>query len=133
MKHIGGHAWVVTEPTQCQIGKPQHPPSPDVLTDIRAVVSNSGVTLVYWFWVSIRGEPPHLGLAVGPNDGASVGRMMQGVEPIWNAYSPGNMEIDVFTLGNPDLDAVILREGILLFENRNTPNSALQPPAFGSR
>ena len=115
MKHLGGHTWQATEPLSIEIGRPAIRPSPDALSALRDAVSDTGATLVYWFWVSVAGDPPHLGLAVAPNDPEIEARVGRKVEPIWTAYSPKNSMCDIFRLGEHGVDIVILKEGELLF------------------
>jgi hypothetical protein len=117
MKHVGGRTWQVTEPTPLQIGKPATPPSAAALDEIRAAVSKTGATLVYWFWVSVSGDQPHLGLAVAPSDPGLSDRVVEVVGPIWKVHSPDNWVCDVFRLGEAELDAVIFSEGELLFSS----------------
>jgi hypothetical protein len=102
---------------QVQIGKPASPPSVAALDEIRLAVSKTGVTLVYWFWVSVSGDQPHLGLAVAPNDPGLSDRVAEVVASIWKIYSPDNWQCDVFRLGENGIDEVIYREGELLYRS----------------
>ena len=109
MKHVGGHTWEVTEPTSIQVGRPKNPPSTETLAQMREAVASLGATSIYWFWVSVDGDRPHLGLAVSPPEVASsIGRA---VEPIWQAHSPQNSKLDVFRLGNAKLDVTFRANG----------------------
>lgn len=115
MKHVGGHTWQATEPMSVQIGKPATPLPIAALDEMRVAISNTGATLVYWFWVSVAGDPPHLGLAVAPNDPALSDRVALVVGEIWKTYSPDNWMCDVFRFGSTGFDETILKEGELLF------------------
>lgn len=109
MKQISGHTWEVTEPTSIQVGRPKNPPSPETLRRMREAVANLGATAIYWFWVSVDGDRPHLGLAVSPAEVASsIGRA---VEPIWQEHSPQNAKLDVFRLGDAKLDGTFRANG----------------------
>jgi hypothetical protein len=115
MRKVSGNRWEVTEPTEIRIGKPAERPSQDALDALQKAVSSSGAELVYWFWVSISGDRPHLRLGVAPNDDAVVGAVGSAVEPVWNRFSPANQVFDILRLGDPSLDEAILGQGELLF------------------
>ena len=109
MKHTGDHTWEVTEPTSIQIGRPKNPPSPEALRQMREAVASLGATSIYWFWVSVDGDRPHLGLAVSPPEVvSSIGRAL---EPIWQEHSPHNSKLDVFRLGDAKLDVTFRANG----------------------
>ena len=115
MKNLGPNRWLVTEPTPIEIGKPAHPPTQDALLALKEAVSSSGAELVYWFWVSISGDPPHLGLGVAPNDDRVVSAIGTAVEGVWKRLSPSNHVVDILRLGDRSLDEAIFREGALLY------------------
>jgi len=117
MKKIGDHTWQVTEPTPIEVGMPATPPSVDALAALRDAVASSGATAVYWFWVSINGDVPHLGLAVAPAENAVVSSIGQAVESVWRRYSPDNPVFDILRLGQPDLDLAVKKHGWLLYED----------------
>ena len=97
-----------------EIGRPADPPSPKALRTLRDAVSTTGAKAVYWFWVSLNHDAPHLGLAVAPADAAVVARVGRAVEPIWKKLSPHNPVFDILRLGDPGLDALIVDQGELL-------------------
>ena len=68
MKRIGDHKWKATQSIPIEIGKPTIPPTKEALTTLRNAVASTGITKAYWFWLSLSGDQPHLGLAVAPND-----------------------------------------------------------------
>jgi hypothetical protein len=109
MKHLADSTWQITKPTPIHVGKPRIPPSLDALAEMRAAVSNMGATTIYWFWVSINNDQPHLGLAVSPNDVVST--VGQALEPIWQRHSPQNSKLDVFRLDNSNLHDVFRNNG----------------------
>jgi hypothetical protein len=111
MKYLGDHTWEATEPVPLQIGMPVTPPIADALQAIREAVAQSGATEIYWFWVSINGDQPHLGLAISPADDAVAASIGRAVEPLWNRSSPANPVFDIFRLGEPNLDRLILEHG----------------------
>ena len=115
MKKICDHRWEVTEPTPIEIGRPASPPSSGALSAIRAALVGTGATTVYWFWVSISGDAPHLGLAVSPPDDTVVSRVGRAVEPLWKMHSPGNPLFDILRLGNPRIDPLVRELGELLY------------------
>jgi hypothetical protein len=115
MEKIGENRWKATQPLTIQIGKPANPPSIEALGALRNAIATTGVIKVYWFWVSISGDRPHLGLAVAPNDDEIISRMGKVVEPIWKQYYPSIPQFDILRLGNPELDKTILDQGVLLF------------------
>jgi hypothetical protein len=119
MKHVGGTTWEITEPTPIQIGKPATPPSAAALDAMRLAAAETGATLVYWFWVSVSGDQPHLGLAVAPNDPELADRVANAISSIWKSYSTDNGLCDVFRLGETEIDSIILSEGELLFSAEN--------------
>jgi len=104
MKKISAHRWEVTEPTPIQIGKPASPPTAEGLAAIRTALVGTGATTVYWFWVSISGDVPHLGLAVAPADNAVISRVCQAVEPLWKMHSPSNPVFDILRLRDSAID-----------------------------
>jgi hypothetical protein len=109
MKRISDHTWEVTEPTSIQVGRPKNPPSPEALRQMREAVASLGATSIYWFWVSVDGDRPHLGLAVSPPEVvSSIGRAL---EPIWQEHSPHNAKLDVFRLGDAKLDGTFRANG----------------------
>lgn len=114
MKRIGDHTWEVTQSTPIQIGKPASRPSSEALEAMRQAVSSTGATTVYWFWVSIGGDQPHLGLAVAPAADEVVTRVGCAVEPLWKKYSPSNSVFDVLRMGDPKIDPLIIEHGELL-------------------
>jgi hypothetical protein len=115
MKQIREHTWEVTEPTPIEIGKPATPPSQEALDLIRQAISSTGAITVYWFWVSIAGDQPHLGLGVAPADDEIISRIGRAVEPLWKQHSPDNPAFDILRLGNPPMDSLIIEHGHLLY------------------
>jgi hypothetical protein len=111
VKHVRDHSWEVTKPTPIQIGKPASRPSDEALAAIRQAVATTGVTSVYWFWISIAGDRPHLGLAVAPPDDEIVSRVGRAIEPIWKQHSPHNTLFDILRLGDPNIDRLIFENG----------------------
>ncbi len=114
IKRISDHGYEVTEPTPIEIGKPASRPTAQAIGAIRAVLAGTGTTTVYWFWVSIGGDKPHLGLAVAPNDDGVVGRIGRAVEPVWRVHSPQNPLLDILRLGDPNIDPAVAQFGELL-------------------
>jgi|ERR1043166_3403180 hypothetical protein len=106
------------------IGKPAVPPSSVALEAMRSAIASTKATRVFWFWVSINNDPPHLGLAVSPDDPEVFSQVARGVGPIWSIYSPQNSLLDILGLGRPNSDPIILKEGSLLFDV--SPRSKLQ-------
>jgi hypothetical protein len=116
MKKISEHLWMTTEATPIQIGKPASPPTTEALAAIRSALQGTGASIVYWFWVSISGDRPHLGLAVAPNEEAIVSAVFRAVEPIWAAHSPWNTYFDILPLGQAaGFDRLVLEDGELLY------------------
>jgi hypothetical protein len=115
LKHIRDRTWQVTEPTPMEIGQPATPPPDEALNEMRVAISNIGATSVYWFWLSLDGDAPHLGLAVAPNDNEVISRIAQALEPVWQKYSPEDSRFDILRLGDPDLDRKIIECGQLLY------------------
>lgn len=115
MKNVGPNRWLVTEPTPIQIGRPEYPPTPEVLGLLKEAVASSGAEEVYWFWVSISGDQPHLGLGVAPDDDEVVSAIGKAVERLWTEYSPSNPVFDILRLGDASLDKTIRHDGALLF------------------
>lgn len=113
-KQIDDHRFVVARAMPIAIGRPATRPSQEVLERLRDAVAKTGTTTVYWFWLSVNQDIPHLGLAVAPNDNAIVDRIGRAVEPIWKAYSPENSIVDILRLGGSSDDA-ILDQGELLW------------------
>lgn len=131
MKRLALDRWLVTEPTPVCIGKPANPPTDEALGALRIAVSGAGADVVYWFWPSVSGDQPHLGLAVAPDDDAVVAAIGEAAERVWSRFSPSNQAIDVLRLGGSSLDATILKEGQLLCQ-RATPRPVEQAhPADG--
>ena len=116
MKRVDVHKWEVTEPTPIAIGMPESPPPAAALDLLKQAVANTGATEVYWFWVSIDGDVPHLGLAVAPDDDAVVSRIGEAVGTRWKQLSRDNPTFDILRLGSP-LDETIRSEGRLLFSS----------------
>jgi hypothetical protein len=114
MKKISDHRFEVTEPTTIRIGRPASPPKAEALAAIRKALMDTGATTVYWFWVSISGDAPHLGLAVAPDDDAVVSRVGRAVEPLWRMHSPDNPSFDILRLGDPKIDPLVAELGELL-------------------
>ena len=110
--------WVAESPTLIDIGRPETPPSVDALRAIENAIAGCGATKVYWFWISVDGDPPHLGLAVLPNDNAVVEAIGSAVEPIWRSFSPGNPRLDILRLGDPNIDSFIVDCGEQLRSSR---------------
>src|SRR5690349_1975439 len=116
MDWLGGHKWKATGREVFRIGKPKSPPPDGLLTYLRSAVACSGATSIYWFWMSLDGDRPHLGLAVAPNDDEIVSRIGSAVEPLWRKYSPTNPQFDIVRFGtNPRHDALVLKYGHLLY------------------
>jgi hypothetical protein len=116
MKHIHDHTWETLKPTPIQIGKPALRPPADVFELMRNAVSSTGATMVYWFWMSIDGDRPHLGLAVAPPVDEMISRIGAAIEPLWKQYSPNNSVFDILRLGVSNLGTLIMENGELLFE-----------------
>jgi hypothetical protein len=116
MEKIGEHRWQVTQPTSIQIGKPASPPTDAALAALREAVASSGATTVYWFWCSIAGDRPHLGLGVAPADDDVITRVGRAVEPVWKQHSPHNPLFDVLRLGS-STDATIFAQGQVLYQS----------------
>jgi hypothetical protein len=85
-----------------------------VLEAMRQGVSSAGATTVYWFWVSIGGDRPHLGLAVAPAIDEVISRVGRAIEPLWKRVSPSNSLFDILRLGDPRIDPLIIQHGELL-------------------
>ena len=105
----------LTKPTPIKIGKPASPPTQEALDAIRQAISSTGATTVYWFWMSLEGDQPHLGLGVAPSEEEIVARIGRAVEPLWRKYSPHNSVCDILRLGDPALDSLIIEHGYLLY------------------
>jgi hypothetical protein len=117
MKRLDKHQWLVTEPTQIKIGRPATRPSPATLQALREIAASSGATAVYWFWMSLAGDEPHLGLAVSPDDDTIVKRLGEGLEPLWRRHSPSSPKFDILRLtGETGLTATIRQQGELLWQ-----------------
>jgi hypothetical protein len=114
MKQKSDHTWQVTEPTPIEIGRPATPPLPEALSALRAAVASTGASSIYWFWVSIGGDRPHLGLAVSPTNQDIIDNVGRAVEPVWRRFSIENPLFDILRFGDPDLDPVILEQGQIL-------------------
>jgi len=114
LERVSDHTWRAKEPIPVRIGRPAVRPDKAVLDALKDVAALSGATTVYWFWISIAEDQPHLALAVAPNDDAVVKRLGEGAEAVWKPYSPSNSVVDILRLGS-SLDATIAREGELLF------------------
>ena len=122
MKKVGDQTWEVTEPTPIEIGKPATPPSDEAIAALRTAVAAAGATRILWFWVSIDGDRPHLGLAVAPADDAIAARVGSAVEPLWQQHSPANPVFDVLRLGDPEIDRLIAQHGQVLYDaSADTP------------
>lgn len=115
LKKIRDHTWEVTEPINMEIGIPATPPSDETLEAIRAAISSTRATTVYWFWVSIAGDMPHLGLAVAPADDEIISHVGRAVEPIWRKHSPENPVFDILRLSDPDINRVVKECGQILY------------------
>ena len=114
MRRRSEHGWEVTEPTPIEIGRPSSPPSMEALEALRNALAGTGATTVYWFWVSIGGDRPHLGLAVAPNDDIIVARVGQAADPVWRLHSPNNSLFDILRLGDPRTDPLVHQFGELI-------------------
>jgi len=125
MKRVGNHTWATTEPQPIEIGMPAVPPSDAALAAMRAALSATGATTVYWFWVSINGDAPHLGLAVAPPNQVVISSVGSAIEPVWRRHSPQNPAFDVLRFGDPELDLAIKRRARLLYRG--------SPPAAGGQ
>jgi len=119
MKHVGDHRWKVTEPTEIEIGAPATPPTIEALAALRTAVSGTGATTVYWFWMSLSGDQPHLGLAVSPADDEVISRVGRAVEALWKAYSPDDPRFDILRLGDAKIDRLVITHGQLLHGHEN--------------
>lgn len=115
MKNAGPNRWVVTEPTPVQIGRPVHQPPPEFLAALKGTMASSGADEVYWFWVSISGDQPHLGLGVAPDDNDVVSAVGKAVERVWREHLSSTPVFDILRLGGERVDKMIRREGVLLF------------------
>ena len=117
MKKIGDRLWEVTESTLIQVGKPASPPTEEALAAIRKSLAGTGAARVYWFWMSIERERPHLGLAVDPPDREVLARVSRAVDSIWKRYSPENSIFDVVRLASPVIADLVKEHGVLLYES----------------
>lgn len=116
MKRISNHRYVTTETTPVDIGMPATPILPEFLDALRTAVASTGATTVYWFWMSLAGDRPHLGFAIAPDDNDVAARIGQAVEPLWRRYSPTHSIFDILRLGDPALDRTIMEHGELLYQ-----------------
>lgn len=123
VKRVSDHTWEVTKPLPIEIGAPAQPPSEEILATMRTALMSSGALTVYWFWVSINGDRPHLGLAVAPRNDEVVSRVGRAIEPIWTQYSPDNPLFDILRLDGSETDLTITRHGKLLCGSNAKPNT----------
>ena len=112
-RQVDAHGHVVERPAEVVIGRPARRPPDALLAKMGRRVAACGATSAYWFWMSVGGERPHLGLAVAPDDDAVVAAVGAAVEPLWREASPGNPTFDVLRLGST-LDGAIRAEGEVL-------------------
>ena len=117
MKLIHDNRWEVTKPTPIVIGQPEMALADEVLREFREAVASTGALLIYWFWISIEDDIPHLGLAVSPPDDTVIAKIGFAIEPIWRRYSPHYPVFDILRLGDANLDRVIVERGKVLFKS----------------
>jgi hypothetical protein len=106
---------VASAPTEVAIGRPADPPSQEALDALRKAISSTGADSVHWFWVSVAGDPPHLGLGVEPGSEAVANAVAKAVQQAWKRHSPSNQAVDVFRLGDERLDQAIFHMGTMLW------------------
>lgn len=115
IKRIDEHTHVATEEVPIRIGLPSDPPSPEVLEEMRQVCAQSGAREVYWFWLGLRADSPHLALAVAPYAPEIASRIGQGILPVWRRASPDNYVFDIIRLNDSDLSQGVREHGRQLY------------------
>jgi hypothetical protein len=115
IKRIDEHTHVATEEVPIRIGLPSDPPSPEVLEEMRQVCAQSGAREVYWFWLGLRADSPHLALAFAPFEPEIAHRIGQAILPIWRHARPENHIFDMLPLNDSDLSQGIREHGRQLY------------------
>jgi hypothetical protein len=92
----------IVEETTVWIGPPANPPDPPserCLADLRVALAplRGQVHQVVWFWVQFGDGPPHLGLAIQPDDPQLRRRVGAAVEPVWGRHRPDNPFISILS------------------------------------
>ena len=108
---------MATEHMKLQVGMPKSPPSEEVLAALKNAVSTAGAETVYWFWMTLGGDAPHLGLAVSPSDDSVVVRVGRAVDAYFKRFSPDGVVFDILRLGDKNVDPTILAKGRLLYRS----------------
>jgi hypothetical protein len=96
-----------------EIGRAAIRPPESLMRELSRRMSDCGATSAYWFWMSVAGDQPHMGLAVAPNDDAVVRHIGEAIEPLWRQFSPDNPIVDILRLGS-ELDTAICTYGDVL-------------------
>lgn len=108
------HRLTLNERDTIGIGMPAHPPPENILAEMRHAVAKTGARKVYWYWMTLSNDRPHLGLAVAPT--AAIDRVGQAVEPVWRRFKPANSTIDILMLDDSPISDLIRAKGRVLYE-----------------
>lgn len=125
-KNLDGHRHVIQRDAPVRIGRAALRPPEALLREMSRQMTDCGATTVYWFWMSVAGDEPHLGLAVAPNDDTVVRKIGEAIEPLWKQFNPDNPIFDILRLGS-ESDAAIKNCGELLVPWPSS--SSTNPPA----
>jgi hypothetical protein len=84
-KKLDEHRHVIERAAPMEIGRAAIRPPEALMREMSRRMTERGATTVYWFWMSIAGDQPHLGIAVAPNDDTVVRRLGEAIEPFVEA------------------------------------------------